>query len=165
MIPEWVEKWPPGLFDLVKKVSARHGLTPEWVAAVVQKESAGIADRVRYEKHWKYWHNIPVHAKRLGITEESEMQLQAFSWGVMQVMGSVARQWGFSEALQNLTDHEKGLEYGCKHLAHMRRRFSTGRDWIAAYNAGSPRRKPDDSYSNQEYVDSVVRFWNDFNDS
>lgn len=165
MIPEWVSKWPPGLYDLIKRVAKRHGLDPEWVAAIVQKESAAVKDRVRYEKNWKYWHNIPIHARRIGITEESERQMQMFSWGIMQVMGSVARQWGFSEGLQNLSDWEKNLEYGCKHLANMKKRFPTGRDWISAYNAGSPRKKPDDSYENQEYVTSVVKYWNDFSDA
>lgn len=164
MTPEWIEAWPPGLFEKVKQAAERNGLEPAWVAAVVQTESAGNTNAVRFEPQWRYYHNVAMHAKRLRVTEDTEKHLQMFSWGLMQVMGSVAREWGFPDSLFVLSDPLKGLEFGCRHLKNMRRRFPDGRDWIAAYNAGRPRKNPDGTYANEEYVRKVVGFWNDFSD-
>lgn len=163
--PEWLKKWDKGLYEAALISADRHKLDPAWVLAVIQVETGGIAQRVRFEPGWRYFHNVPGHAKRLVITEATEKALQAFSWGAMQVMGSVAREWGYPDHLQTLSEHTRGLEYGCKHLASMRKRFPTGRDWIAAYNAGHPRKNPDGSYANEEYVRKVVGFWNDLADT
>jgi soluble lytic murein transglycosylase-like protein len=165
MTPDWLRKWEPGLYDKVKTAASRHGIEPEWVAAVVQVESAGNPNAVRFEQNWKYFYNVALHAKRLKITNDSEKTLQQFSWGLMQVMGSVAREWGFPDSLFELCSPMRGLEYGCRHLKNMRRRFPTGRDWIAAYNAGTPRKRPDGSYENEEYVRKVVGYWSDLTDS
>lgn len=165
MTPEWMEKWEPGLFDKIKEVSLRHKIEPEWVAAFVQAESSANSNAVRFESGWRYFHNIGLHSKRLKITDESEKAMQQFSWGLLQIMGSVAREWGYPDPLHTLCEPYKGLEFGCRHLAAMRRRYPTGRDWIAAYNAGSPRKNPDGTYANELYVKKVVGYWNDFSDS
>jgi len=40
------------------------------------------------------------------------------SWGVMQVMGQVAREFGFKEpSLTELCDPATGIEFGCRILA------------------------------------------------
>ena len=165
IVPEWIEGWEPGLYDKVREAALRNGIEPEWVAAFVQAESSGNTHAVRFEPGWKYFHNIGMHAKRLKITDDSEKAQQQFSWGLLQVMGSVAREWGYPDMLHTLSDPKRGLEFGCRHLAAMRRRYPTGRDWIAAYNAGSPRKGPSGSYANEGYVKKVVGFWNDFSDS
>lgn len=165
MTPEWMKKWEPGMYERIKAAASRHGLEPEWVAAIVQVESAGNPSAVRFEANWRYFCNVQMHAKRLRITEDSEKTLQQFSWGLMQVMGSVAREWGYPDPLFTLCEHSRSLEYGCRHLKNMRRRFPTGRDWIAAYNAGSPRKRPDGTYENESYVRKVVAFWSDLTDS
>ncbi len=163
--PEWAEKWDKGLFEQAKEAAARHKLDPNWVIAVIQVETGGLSQRARFEPAWRYLHVPGVHSRRLVITEATERALQSFSWGPMQVMGSVAREWGYPDHLQTLSDPIRGLEYGCKHLASMRKRFPTGRDWIAAYNAGHPRKNPDGSYANEEYVKKVVGYWSDLTDT
>lgn len=165
MIPEWMEKWDKGLAEQAKEAAIRHRLDPNWVLAIVAVETAGVCNRTRFEPGWKYFHFTARHAKNLVITEQTERALQAISWGPMQVMGSVAREWGYPDHLQTLSEAIRGLEYGCKHLASMRKRFPTGRDWIAAYNAGHPRKNPDGSYANEEYVKKVVGYWSDLTDT
>lgn len=165
MIPEWIQKWDKGLSELAIVAAKRHGLDPNWVLAIIQTETAGISSRIRSEPEWRYFHSPQAHAKRLGITEQTERAMQAVSWGPMQVMGSVAREWGYPDQLYTLSDAIRGLEYGCKHLAAKRKKYPLGRDWVASYNSGSPRKRPDGTYDNEEYVKKVVSYWNELSDT
>lgn len=161
----WLKKWDKRVVELARDAAIRHQLDPNWVYAIIQAESAGSTAAMRYEPGWAYFARPDFYAARLKVTLDTEKQLQKFSYGLMQIMGSVAREHGFPDALPSLLEPFRGLEYGCKHLSNYRRRFPTGRDWISAYNAGSPRKNPDGSYSNEEYVKKVVGFWSELTDT
>jgi soluble lytic murein transglycosylase-like protein len=50
-------------------------------------------------------------------TRRSEAYARGFSWGLMQVMGQVAREMGFDGTFLSATcDPEQGLAIGCKLL-------------------------------------------------
>lgn len=104
---------------------------------------------------WKYYTNVGNWAQRVGITAETEYVLQATSWGLMQVMGSVARELGFSKSLVEMLKPRNSVFYGCKKLKQLRSRYSKESDIIAAYNAGSVIMKQSGMYMNQGYVDKV----------
>ena len=100
----------------------------------------------------------------LGQMDPTERIGQMCSWGIMQVMGAVAREHGFTgkpSDFPKLCTIPDGLLYGCLHLVKFRARYSAWPDVIASYNAGSPRRSlgPDGPYMNQSYVDKVIREW------
>lgn len=89
-------------------------------------------------------------------SRDTEWWGQQCSWGPMQVMGAVAREYGFTGYLPALCG-EQGVMYGCMHLKRLWDRWGDefGKSGaIAAYNAGSPR-KYDGVYQNQGYVDKV----------
>jgi len=91
-----------------------------------------------------------------GADPDAEWWGQQTSWGLMQVMGAVARERGFTGTfLTELCDPAKNVWIGCRHLVGLSRRFS-GTDLYAAYNAGSPRRVASGAYENQGYVDKIV---------
>ena len=165
MIPDWLKLWDESLIEMSKAAAKRHNLDYKWVLAIVQVESAGVPARMKYEPDYKWLHKPEFYAKRLGIDVPTETQLQKFSYGLMQVMGGVAREWGYGDSLALLVDPFRSLEYGCRHLASKRHKYPTGRDWIASYNSGSPRKRPDGSYANENYVKKVVAFWNDLSDT
>lgn len=164
MTAEWLKKWDKKILEMSREAAIRHRLDPNWVLALIQTESSGLPHAQRYEPNWRYLCRPDFYAQRLNITVETETQMQKFSYGLMQVMGSVAREHGYGDSLALLIDPFRALEYGCRHLNAFRRRYPTGRDWIAAYNAGSPRKKPDGTYENEQYVKKVVKFWNDLSD-
>lgn len=98
--------------------------------------------------------DFPVPA---GADREAEWWGQQISWGLMQVMGGVARERGFSGVfLTQLCDPAEGVWVGCRHLAALLRRYRHLPDTIAAYNAGSPRKLATGVYENQQYVDKVL---------
>src|SRR3954469_10627992 len=104
---------------LARKAAAKQSLDPALVCAVVEQESAWNPWAMRYEPAFftKYVASLYTNNK----ISASEAYARGFSWGLMQVMGQVARETGFDALfLSVLCDPEQGLALGCKVL---RRKF------------------------------------------
>ena len=102
---------------LAKEAAARHDLPPELVCAVCEQESDWDAHAIRYEPAFFDRYVYPMSLKR--AISETEARARAFSWGLMQTMGEVAREFGFAgKFLSELCEPGAGLETGCKVLAH-----------------------------------------------
>ena len=103
----------PELIALVKQTADRHQLYPELVCAVVDEESSWNPWALRYEPAFRSRYVAP-----LGLPPTEEVS-RATSWGLMQVMGQVAREVGFTgKFLSELCDPATGVEIGCVVLAH-----------------------------------------------
>jgi len=83
-----------------------------------------------------------------GYTAGTERILQRTSWGLMQIMGAVARERGFRGWLTELCDPAVNLEWGCRHLRWMVDHNNTyglpdyrikPEDLAAAWNGGKAR--------------------------
>ena len=120
----------PELLSLAHDAALAHALWPELVCAVIEQESSWDRWAVRYEPAFykRYIEPQLAHsdgdgtASRVGarsaILSETEARARAFSWGLMQVMGQVAREHGFSgSSLAQLCDPATGLDVGCRVLA------------------------------------------------
>ena len=153
------------------------GLDPCVVAAFCEVESSWRADATRYEHGYRYLWDVrawqpfrklsreeamaempPADFAALGdIQPWVEWKLQKTSLGLMQVMGAVAREQGFRGAdLDALLSPDIGLEFACRKLASVCRRWPTLEEQAAAYNAGTPRRNEEGEFVNQGYVDKIV---------
>ena len=101
------------LVSLAKQVAAKHGLEPHLVCAVVEQESAWDTFAARFEEGFLEKYIKPI-AQHMPPTEE---MTRSMSFGLMQLMGEVARELGFAgHFLTSLCDPATGLEYGCRHL-------------------------------------------------
>lgn len=153
----------------VNHYATRNGLPTRLVDAIIEVESDGNPYAARHEPHYRWlWDvskGLPYRATDtpdqfpsiLPASSHTEYHLQKTSLGLMQIMGATARQMGFhGPFLTALCDADTGVEYGCKYLAHLNRRFGgRGLDAVvAAYNAGTPRRYAG-VFVNQDYVDAV----------
>jgi soluble lytic murein transglycosylase-like protein len=106
---------PVQLVALARRAAAAQSLDPALVCAVVEQESGWNPWAMRYEPAFfaKYVANLYTNNK----ISASEAYSRGFSWGLMQVMGQVARETGFDAAfLSALCDPEQGLATGCKVL-------------------------------------------------
>ena len=102
----------PDILALARASAARHALDPALVCAVVEQESAWDAHAIRYEPGFRTRYVAP-----LGLPPTEEVA-RSISWGLMQVMGQVAREHGFSgKFLSALCDPAAGLDSGCAVLA------------------------------------------------
>jgi soluble lytic murein transglycosylase-like protein len=105
------------LVALAHGAAQAHGLWPELVCAIVEQESSWNPWALRYEPAF-YERYIAPQIARGAIVDVSESRARAFSWGLMQVMGQVAREYGFTGAsLASLCDPAAGLEIGCRVFA------------------------------------------------
>src|SRR5438132_13358052 len=106
---------PAQLIALARKAAATHSLDPALVCAVVEQESAWNPWAMRYEPFFfaKYVAGLYANNK----ISATEAYARGFSFGLMQVMGQVAREAGFDALfLSALCDPEQGLAIGCKVL-------------------------------------------------
>jgi soluble lytic murein transglycosylase-like protein len=103
------------MLTLARKAAAAQSLDPAFVCAVIEQESGWNPWAMRYEPAFfsKYVASLYTNNK---ITA-TEAYARGFSWGLMQVMGQVAREFGFDALfLSALCDPEQGLTVGCKVL-------------------------------------------------
>ena len=148
----------PDLRATIKSIARDFDLPWELIEALATTESALNPWALRYEPQYKYLYLLDDRSQ-LSPTERVG---QMCSWGLMQVMGAVAREHGFRGYFPQLCDPIVGLRYGCLHVTKFRAKYGQWSDVIAAYNAGSPRREPNNpgAYVNQFYVNKVLTAWN-----
>ena len=101
------------LIEKAKSKAALYGLDPALVCAVCEQESGWDCWAMRYEP--AFFVRYIAHQPNLTDTER---QARATSWGLMQVMGEVARELGFSHKfLAMLCDPDICLTVGCNKLS------------------------------------------------
>lgn len=119
----------PSIFDnkiyiseLIHRNSKKFDLDPKIVAALIYQESSGDPFAAREEEIFYY--TYVNNGKPLigyvpkGITLETEMRLRSFSFGLMQIMGQVARENGYKRKnLGMLFLPEENIKLGCKLLS------------------------------------------------
>ncbi|KKL21346.1 hypothetical protein LCGC14_2446400 [marine sediment metagenome] len=125
-----------------------------WMLGWMDTESSLNQYAIRYEPKYR-WLYPPDNKPQQGTTE---WYAQKTSWGILQVMGAVARERGFdSKYLSELCDLRINIKLASGYLSDLRKR-SDG-SWggaLAAYNGGlRGNRKP--PFRRQEYVDKVER--------
>lgn len=134
---------------------------PDIVEAMVLQESGGdqwaYNPEPRYPYLWNVRLNGPYHVESAadleskfppsgfydtrgfhGADADQEWWGQQASWGLMQIMGALARELGFKGIyLPGLCDVHTNLRFGCMHLASLIE-WANGDVWqaVAAYNGG-----------------------------
>ena len=163
---------------LAREAATKYGLDPRLICALCEVESGWNPRAVRHEagyrwlwgaQHQELFDETPTREfmemkSRLGIELKTEKFCQQTSWGLLQIMGAVARERGFRDWLTGLCDPAVNLEWGCRHLRWMADHNNayglpdyriTPEDLAAAWNGGT-RVVVDGKYKNQVYVDKVT---------
>src|SRR5882724_3172912 len=118
--------------------ASKYGLDQTIICAVAEHESGWNPWVIRYEPNFytKYIQSM--------ILPETEKKSRAFSWGLMQIMGQTAREFGFTPPhLSSLCDPMLGMDFGCRKLKDCFLKFDN--DEIAAllsYNGGGNKTYP-----------------------
>ncbi len=97
---------------IIESKARKYNLYPDLVEAHVMTESSGKPNATRYEPAF-----FKTYIKKLGIDNEVERTGRATSWGLLQIMGQVARELGYQGSWEGLMDPMVNLEYGCKKLS------------------------------------------------
>jgi len=140
---------------LVVQVAGAYGLRADLLSAQIAVESSGNTyawnPEPRYRYLWNVRHNTPFRQLTadeqgsedppadfpcLAGARDQEWWAQQASWGLLQVMGSTAREFGFlGPYLPELCDPEKGLMIGAKYLRWcLNRNYDDYRLALARFN-------------------------------
>jgi soluble lytic murein transglycosylase-like protein len=147
----------PLIASLIDATARQLGLQSSLVGAIVQVESDGYTYAYNPEPRYRWFWDVKANKPFRRVTDaeiasetppsdfpclygdrDQEWWAQQASFGLMQVMGAVAREEGFAaQSLLELCDPEAGLLVGCRHL----RRLVVWADGhleyaLGAYNAG-----------------------------
>jgi soluble lytic murein transglycosylase-like protein len=128
---------PPQLVTLARAAAQAQSLDPALVCAVVEQESGWNPWAMRYEPAFFSKYVAPLYTNNKASA--SEAYARGFSWGLMQLMGQVARESGFDAPfLSSLCDPVQGLAVGCKVL---RKKFDAAKgdttSALLAWNGGA----------------------------
>jgi hypothetical protein len=151
------------LIQLIRNLADQAKVDQDLCVAIAMKESGCLwpKNSSRYEPDYQYPFQPEVFASRIGISVETELREQKSSWGPMQIMGGVAREVGFNDAIPLLFMPEIGCAFAIKKLKTLIAKFGDETRVIASYNAGSPRYRITGSGQkelvNSQYVDSVTQ--------
>lgn len=160
----------------ITAAAAKRGLDPMLVGGIVSHESSFNSYAWNPESAYRYYWNVrtrqpfravtpaelldekpPIDFSCLAGDPDQEWWAQSASWGLMQIMGAVARDQGFRGSyLTELVDPVVNLDLGCAHLQSLMTWAKGDVDRaLAAYNGGKSGNftKP---YRNQQYATLVI---------
>lgn len=180
-----MSSFPAAIAAAIKAAAAAHRIDPALVAAIVTVESGGRTWSTRHEPDFlrprdekgeprRDKDGNPLEspalvaqaerfARATGVSFVTELVHEKTSWGLLQVMGCVARELGFRGHLPELCQPEVGLELGCAYLRKLARTdawVTFSGELAAKYNGGPGVGKTDDGrWTNESYVRQVARAW------
>lgn len=127
--------------------AVEHNLPPALVCSIVQRESTWNPFAIRYEPGFFNKYVLPAFSSdKFDVTEA---KARSISWGLMQIMGQVARESGFKGDLASLCDPEIGIDIGCRIFVHkMKDNSGDVSRALLAWNGGD----------NQNYAEEVLAF-------
>lgn len=128
---------------LAKESAQQYGLDGALICAIVEQESDWNPWAIRYESGF-YSHYIEPIIGTNHLTP-TEAICRATSWGLMQLMGEVAREYGFVwPFLSQLCEPDVGLNFGCKYFSVLMGRYSNNvTESLLRWNGGGNLEYPD----------------------
>lgn len=166
----------PEILRDIREAAALHGLDPRVVAALVTVESSGNPFAWNPEPRYRYLWDVrqrrpfrpltasenadevpPADFPFIAGDRDQEWWAQQASWGLMQVMGAVARELGFrGPYLTELVQPRTNLGLGCRHLANLLA-WAEGDlvQALAAYNGGKAGNTTE-PFRNESYASKVL---------
>jgi soluble lytic murein transglycosylase-like protein len=129
------------MIRVARATAKAHALPEDLVCAVCEHESGWDPWAARYEPAFFALYIHPAHPKT-PTTEEIDA---AESFGLMQIMGQTAREFGFKgKYFTELCDPLVGIEYGCRKLERaVRFHPNDVRAALLVYNGGGNPQYPE----------------------
>lgn len=119
-----------------RAAAAKWNLPPDIVCGIVERETTWNPWASRYEPKFYDAYIYPLWLRGI-VKDITEAQHRSTSWGLMQVMGQVAREMRFSGDLPSLCDPAIGLDYGCQLFAKKLSANASLTLALASYNGGA----------------------------
>jgi len=167
------------LMDLARGECRRQGVSLPLILGIINTESSGnpwaYNPEPKYKWLWSCKRQQPFRAitkheecseypppdfpaPHPSVDPDAEWWGQQASWGLMQVMGAVAREMGFAGPyLTELCDPEVNLRIGCAKVVRLLKTWGDPEMAASAYNRGAIAYRPGTKeFVNQAYVTKVM---------
>lgn len=145
---------------MILQKAKEYRIKSDLLKAVVLVESSGNQWAMRAEPGYPWLFEVNRLSNEIGCNRDTMKVMQSTSWGLMQIMGAVAYEYGFNGWCSELCKPDINLDYGCKHLkAKITKYGPNPADIYAAYNAGSVRKMDNKTYVNQRAVNHFLRIY------
>ena len=142
------------IMDCISRRAKDFGLDKKIITAICYVESSMNPDAVRFEPEYRWFYQPEVVCPH-GITIETEKIMQMCSWGLMQVMGGVLREYGYEGFIHKISIDDQ-IYYGVKHLKRKIGKYGL-KAGVCAYNSGSPVYDSTGELKNIDYFLRVLR--------
>lgn len=145
------------LKDIIFANADRYKINHTFLVAVAKTESEFNQYAQRFEPAYPWLYSVKELSEILKVNRSTMEGFQRMSYGVFQIMGAVAYEYGFRDWPGKLFDYELNCKYACEHINRLQRRFEvfTPEEMYASYNSGKPRKSDNGCWVNQ---DNVSRF-------
>jgi soluble lytic murein transglycosylase-like protein len=125
------------IIDLVKRKCEE--LDPALICAIIEQESDFNPWAIRFEPAF-----LDRYVRPLGLSNITEAHSRSFSWGLMQIMGEVARELGYSGCMGQLLEPETNIFWGMRHFrTKLSRAGNETKRALLAWNGGGNLAYPD----------------------
>ena len=135
------------LIALARATAQRWMLDAVLICALIEQESGWNPWLNRYEPQFEFHEKyglvvirearVFVAQAKFTVSLPTEVKNRCTSFGLMQVLGQVARERGFLGPIVELADPSCGLEYGCKQFVHnLLQANQNVHDALLRYNGG-----------------------------
>ena len=144
----------PALQSLACSIANQYGLPPEIVCGQVERESSWETNATRYEPAFFVRYIEPMIDSG-ALADMQEAKNRATSFGLLQIMGQVARELGYDGPLESLLIPEIGLAWGCEKLAKCLSSAGNIAAALQRYNGGNnPNYAAEVMQNSQKYKES-----------
>lgn len=134
----------------LKEAERQTDVKKELLLAVIMQESTGNPFAFRFEPKFfdkylkgKELEKLGGHVPTL-CSKITELAARGFSWGLMQIMGQTAREFGFDmEFLSALLEPKHNIELGAKILKHHLNNADSVESALLKYNGGGNKKYPE----------------------
>ncbi len=154
--PDWAQNLP---WKLIQSTAHQYQMDPHLIGAIIHQESRGRSCAMRYEEDYRYLKDPVRLAKEMNLDPNEEETNQKTSYGLMQIMGGLARDLGYKGDLAKLCNPRLNLRLGARQLKVLHKRFGSVELALAAYNSGTPQFTKSGKLKNERYVQSVLAFY------
>ncbi len=131
------------LAQFITDAALKTGINPQLLAALIHQESGGNPYAVRYEPAFLKKYLETKTKKTIGgyvpirCSWQTEVQMRATSFGLVQIMGQVARERGFQgEFLTELLDPAVNVKLGSEFLQMLLHKHDTTEKALLRWNGG-----------------------------
>lgn len=165
-------QWTPRMDSLARYTECKYKLPPGTCKAFSLQESNHQRHAIRTEANYVEANGAyakKVRSESLAFSRANggipsyltEVYQRGTSFGQFQIMGINLRWLGYKGKYLNEIRVAEMFDMFGRFVANLRKRWAKQSDWVAAYNAGSPRKR-NGRYVNQHYVDRVTRYISQF---